>query len=211
MITFKEFVVEATQTRNLGSLIGAQGGGVDGNWAGSLPKLISILPMGNWRPTSLKRERESTRSGYTSDHYAGNINAYAADFGLNTTFGNNKESATKFAVSVANNAGAGITSWGPYEGKELTHYTTDGFRVQIIWLSNVGGNHYDHVHVGVKRQSGKNTPSQSTQDNNIPTDSNNTSQGQSASNNSGDYETVSDALKGLSSGVNMLKSSMSKL
>jgi GDPmannose 4,6-dehydratase len=29
---------------------------------------------------------------------------------------------------------------------------SDGYRVQIIWQSMVGGNHYDHVHVGVRKR-----------------------------------------------------------
>jgi hypothetical protein len=148
-----EVILEAQQTKTLGSLIGAQGGGVNGDWAGSLPKLISILPIGNWKPTSLKRSKVKTRSGYVSDHFEGNKSAYAADFGLNTTFNGRVNDATNFAIKVARNCGANVTSWKPYEGRDFKHYTPDGFRIQIIWLSNVGGNHYDHVHVGVARTS----------------------------------------------------------
>jgi hypothetical protein len=154
---FEKYVnVFEAYSKPLGSLIGAQGGGEGGNWGGSLPKLISILPMGNWQPTSLKRSRMTTRSGYVSDHYIGNTTAYAADFGLNVTFKGNVEAATKFAIDLARNSGAtNITSWKPYEGRDFKQYTPDGFRIQIIWLSNVGGNHYDHVHVGVARTSKK--------------------------------------------------------
>jgi len=130
-------------------------GGANGDWGGSMPKLISLLPMGNWKAYSLKRERKNTRSGYMSDHYVGNSTAYAADFGLNTTFNGNVEAGTRFAIAVARNTGANVTSWKPYEGRDFKYYTPDGFRVQIIWLSNVGGNHYDHVHLGVARSSGK--------------------------------------------------------
>lgn len=201
MITFKEFLFETTQSRNLGTLVGSQGGGTGGNWNGSLPKLISLLPIGNWKPTSLKRDRVETRSGNMSDHYKGNLNAYAADFGLNTTFNSNIESATDFAIKIANNAGAKINSWKPYEGKELTHFTNDGFRVQIIWLSNVGGNHYDHVHVGVARKSGNNQsyPNNSNdpntnKDNSLPPEPQPQQPVYS-------YNTIGDALMGLKSGV----------
>ncbi len=146
MITFKRFLLE----QNLGNLPGATQGGTGGNWGGSLPKLIQLLPMGSWNASSQKRDRQGTRSGGVSDHWVGNANAYAADFGLNSTFGGNQTAATNFAVAVARNTGAAVTSWQPYVGKDFTYNTQDGFRVQIIWLSNVGGNHYDHVHVGVK-------------------------------------------------------------
>jgi hypothetical protein len=149
-------ILEQTQ-RSIGTLIGAKGGGESGNWGGSLPKLISLLPMGNWQPTSLKRPRQSTKSGFMSDHYEGNKTAYAADFGLTTTFKNDTGAATSFAVQVARNTGANVESWKPYVGKSFKYNTPDGFRVQIIWQSNVGGNHYDHVHVGVKK--GYGTPS----------------------------------------------------
>lgn len=204
MITFKEFIFETTQSRNLGTLLGAQGGGTGGNWNGSLPKLISILPMGNWKPTSLKRDRVETQSGNMSDHYKGNLNAYAADFGLSTTFNGNVESATNFAIKLANNAGARINSWKPYEGKELTHFTTDGFRVQIIWLSNVGGNHYDHVHVGVARKSGTNSSDPGTnQDNTLPPDS------QVPQQPAYSYNTIGDAIQGLQSGYKDLMTGVS--
>lgn len=140
--------------QDLGTLIGAEGGGEGGNWGGSLPKLISILPMGQWKPSSLKRTKRGTKSGFMSDHYAGNKIAYAADFGLNTTFGGDASAATEFAIKVARNAGRNISSWAPFVGKSFKHNTPDGFRIQIIWQSNVGGNHYDHVHVGVKKGSG---------------------------------------------------------
>jgi len=153
VISFKNFLLEQT----LGNLIGAQSGGEGGNWGGSLPKLISLLPMGNWYAGSQKRPKRGTASGGMSDHYSGNSIAYAGDFGLSSTFKGNKEAATNFAVSIARNGGANISSWQPYVGKHLTFNTNDGYRVQIIWLSNVGGNHYDHVHVGVRR--GKGTPS----------------------------------------------------
>lgn len=132
-----------------GRLSGARGGGYDGDWGGSLPKLISILPPGSWSAGSQKRAKRTSKSGNVSDHYENNIISYASDFGLNSTFNGDTVAATEFAIAVARNAGANIDSWAPYIGKYLNVYTNDGYRVQIIWQSNVGGNHYDHVHVGV--------------------------------------------------------------
>jgi peptidoglycan hydrolase-like protein with peptidoglycan-binding domain len=139
-----------------GRLQGAMSGGMDGDWAGSLPKLISILPPGTWKAGSQKRSKVLSVSGGWSDHNLGKTFAYGADFGLNSTFNGDKVAATEFAIAVARNAGKNITSWEPYIGSVLNYNTSDGYRVQIIWQSNVGGNHYDHVHVGVLSIDGKN-------------------------------------------------------
>jgi len=133
-----------------GHLIGNKGGGDGGDWGGSLPKMISILPAGNWSASSQKRNKKQTKGGSTSDHYFGQTNSYACDFMLAGTFKGDTEKATEFAIAVAQNAGKDIDSWAPYVGKYL-NIDSDGYRVQIIWQSNVGGNHYDHVHVGVRR------------------------------------------------------------
>jgi hypothetical protein len=137
-----------------GKLPGATGGGLDGDWGGSLPKLISILPAGTWIGEH-KRARKNTKDGGVSDHYLGRQDSYAVDFMLDKTFKGDKTAATNFAIALAQNAGKNITSWKPYVNSYLNIFTPDGYRVQIIWLSMVGGNHYDHVHVGV-RQANKN-------------------------------------------------------
>lgn len=133
------------------SLIGNAGGGDGGDWGGSLPKLISILPAGSWKASSQKRGKIETKSGNVSDHYIGNTDSYAADFFTSTTFGGDESKATAFAIAVAQNAGKNIDSWEPYVGKYLNIDSGD-HRVQIIWQSMVGGNHYDHVHVGVTKR-----------------------------------------------------------
>jgi flagellum-specific peptidoglycan hydrolase FlgJ len=133
-----------------GQLPGASSGGDGGDWAGSLPKLISILPAGTWK-AGHKRSRKTTKDGNTSDHYIGKTDSYAIDLMLDTAFGGDKNLATNFAIAVANKAGKNITSWDPYINSYLNITTPDGYRVQIIWLSMVGGNHYDHVHLGVRK------------------------------------------------------------
>ena len=134
-----------------GQLIGNKGGGDGGDWGGSLPKLISVLPAGSWKAGSQKRGKKLSKSGNVSDHYMGNTNSYAGDFGLSSTFGGDEAKATAFAIAVARNAGKDIDSWDPYIGKYLNIYSGD-HRIQIIWQSMVGGNHYDHVHVGVTKR-----------------------------------------------------------
>ena len=133
------------------NLMGTTDGGDGGNWGGSLPKLISVLPAGSWKASSQKRDTEKTKGGGVSDHYNKNLDSYAADFNLSTTFGGDESKATAFAIAVAQNAGKNIDSWEPYVGKYLNINSGD-YRIQIIWQSMVGGNHYDHVHVGVTKR-----------------------------------------------------------
>ena len=147
---YKKIIIEQ---QNLGNIVNPINGGDGGDWAGSLPKLISLLPMGNWNPSSQKRSNIETQSGNMSDHYEGNRKSYAADFSLNGSFNSNVENATKFAIDIARKVDPSVSSWEPYKGKVFNGETPDGYRIQIIWLSNVGGNHYDHVHVGVKKTS----------------------------------------------------------
>lgn len=137
-----------------GQLLGTSGGGDGGNWAGSLPKLMSLMPAGKW-VGGHKRARQKTKDGNTSDHYLGRLDSYAVDFMLSNTFKGDKIAATNFAIAVAQKAGKNITSWEPYINSYLNIFTPDGYRVQIIWLSMVGGNHYDHVHVGVRKENKK--------------------------------------------------------
>jgi len=153
-LIFEQYKTVINEQQNLGNLVGATAGGEGNNWGGSLPKLISLLPMGNWQSSSQKRSKVETKSGSVSDHWDGNKISYAADFSLNNTFNSNVQTATKFALDIARKVNPAVTSWQPYVGNVFNGNTTDGYRVQVIWQSNVGGNHYDHVHVGVKKASG---------------------------------------------------------
>ena len=99
-LIFEQYKSVISEQQNLGTLAGATAGGEGGNWGGSLPKLISLLPMGNWQSSSQKRSKVETKSGSVSDHWDGNKIAYAADFGLNSTFNSNADTATKFALDI---------------------------------------------------------------------------------------------------------------
>lgn len=156
-------IVGAVTASGGGTINGATGGGTNGNWAGSAEKLSQILPAGSWNPSSQKRSRQTTASGGTSDHFEGNNDAYAIDLGLNSSFGGNSAQATQTALQVVNNVRAQrgeppLTSWDQFRGGDYTATTPDGYRVQVIWQSNVGGNHYDHIHIGVKNEGGRTAP-----------------------------------------------------
>lgn len=89
---------------------------------------------------SQKRDRQSTASGGTSDHWVGAKKSWATDYP--TMSGEDDARALARAL--------GWSSWQPnsYASKVVT-IAGKRFRVQILW--GAGVNHGDHVHVGLKR------------------------------------------------------------
>lgn len=88
-------------------------------------------------------------SGLVSDHFTGN----AGDFGMVLNGGTN-DGPVGDAIAASAFAAAGLPSdQAIARGKAGGAQTilTNTLRVQIIWKSDVGGNHHNHVHVGVKR------------------------------------------------------------
>jgi hypothetical protein len=156
-------IIGAVTAPGGGTINNAVGGGTNGNWGGSLEKLSQIIPVGSWNPSSQKRGRETTASGGTSDHYENNPDAYAVDLGLNSSFNGDSNRGTLTAIQIVNNVRSQrneppISSWDAYRGGKYEAVTPDGYRVQVIWQSQVGGNHNDHIHVGVKNELGQSRP-----------------------------------------------------
>lgn len=94
--------------------------------------------------TSTKRNLADTRrvgSSTGSDHYTGNTNAYAADFGVSGSRGDD------LARRIADAYGIPRSNLGTFNRHTIT---VDGqrFSVQLLW--RVSG-HYDHVHLGIRR------------------------------------------------------------
>jgi Putative peptidoglycan binding domain len=89
-----------------------------------------------------------TVNGNISDHFSG----HAADIGMAANGGTNDgpvgdrimEAALVLAGVPAATARAEAHRGG------LFNNTRDNMRVQCIWKTNEGGNHHDHVHVGVR-------------------------------------------------------------
>jgi peptidoglycan hydrolase-like protein with peptidoglycan-binding domain len=129
---------------------GSVGGGpVDagGGWGGSqnvanAAKRIAAsmgIPV-----TSQKRSLADTiRVGSTtaSDHYTGNKNAFAVDFGVAGSRGD------QLARAIAKKYGIPLSNIGTFNGHNVR---IDGgtYRLQLLW--RVAG-HFDHVHLGIKR------------------------------------------------------------
>jgi hypothetical protein len=124
-------------------------GGSGGNWGGSMGRALEIASFakkcsGKKNPiSSQKRSRRKTASGGVSDHFEGNLDAYAVDL---PTAG--KEGDKLLACIMGKFEGGAYSS---YKGGKWLNINVEGYRYQFGW--RVKG-HYDHIHVGVKKISG---------------------------------------------------------
>lgn len=89
------------------------------------------------------RSHGPTSSGGVSDHQGPPSKRWAADI-------SNGSSPTKEMDAVARALAQRFgLSWS---GSGAVSGTKSGFRFQLIYRSNVGGNHFNHVHIGVAKQ-----------------------------------------------------------
>ena len=121
-----------------------QAGDPSGGWAGSQALAADLAMIGvgfGLKVTSEKRDTKATASGGVSDHWVGSKNAYAYDIGGTVS------DMDRAAASIM--AALGVR----YDGRsELVATTTiGGYRYQVLYRTNVGGNHFNHIHIGVKR------------------------------------------------------------
>ena len=94
--------------------------------------------------TSEKRDLATTirvGSSTGSDHYTGNTNAYAVDFGASGARGD------QLAQSLARAYGIPLSNLGTFNRHTIT---VDGQRYSVQLLWRVSG-HFDHVHIGIRR------------------------------------------------------------
>lgn len=94
--------------------------------------------------TSQKRNLADTRrvgSSTASDHYTGNTNAFAVDFGVSGSRG------TELARRIADQYGIPRSNIGTFNHHNVT-INGERYRLQLLW--QVSG-HYDHVHLGIKK------------------------------------------------------------
>jgi hypothetical protein len=122
-------------------------GGVGGDWGGSQPICQALTRYGyanGLRLVSAKRDRRTTASGGVSDHWTGNTIGYAEDIsnGARPT-----PEMDRTAVQIMAALGEAYDPGSPLV------FTTrrNGFRIQVLYRTQVGGNHDDHIHVGVRR------------------------------------------------------------
>jgi hypothetical protein len=118
------------------------------NWAGSeriAERAVSVATQLGARVTSRKRDDSATlRAGSTrgSDHHIGNAVAYAIDFGVRSDL------AVGDRVFEAIRRVYGIPAQpGSYTRHEIQD-STGRYSIQLLWRVK---DHFDHVHLGVRR------------------------------------------------------------
>jgi hypothetical protein len=117
-----------------------------GEWGGTAGPVQALQRLSGLTVTSAKRERKYTKSGGVSDHYVGNRNAYANDLSFGSSSPNAKGDAAASKIVAAL---GGPANWGKRGG--VFNTTINGIRFQVLYRTNVGGNHYNHIHVGARR------------------------------------------------------------
>lgn len=133
-------------------------GGAGGDWGGSMTKALEVAKIvsscnGKSNPmSSQKRSRVKTASGNVSDHYEGNESAYALDIPTSGAAGD------KLLSCIMGKWNGGSNK--DYKGGSWLNVNVGGYRYQFGWRVT---NHYDHIHIGVKKiGSSSGTPSDST-------------------------------------------------
>lgn len=132
------------QTGGTGGTTGVRAGGGWGGSQGVADRAVSIARSMGAPVTSTKRDLAATRrvgSTTGSDHYTGNTNAYAVDFGVSGSRG------TDLARRIADAYGIPRSNIGTYN-RHTINVGGQRYSVQLLW--QVSG-HYDHVHVGIRR------------------------------------------------------------
>lgn len=119
-----------------------------GAWGGSQALARGLAEIGfnhGLEAVSEKRDRRATKSGRRSDHWVKSTDSYAFD--LSGPSGEMDRSA----VAIAARLGVDYDGRGPL----VLTKVVDGFRYQVLYRTDVGGDHFGHIHVGVRRVGGK--------------------------------------------------------
>jgi len=115
-----------------------------GSWGGAKAIADGLTKGTSVGVISTKRDTQSTASGGVSDHWTGCKECYAKDMsdGSSPTSG-----MDTLARKVVGRLGGNIT------GKSTVNHTSNykGYRVQVLYRTNIGGNHFNHVHIGVRK------------------------------------------------------------
>lgn len=138
-------VAQATQT-TLGA-VGQDAGALfhpGGGWGGAKAVVDIAVGIGKkhgLHVISTKRSTRSTTSGGVSDHWTGCKKCYAADQSNGSHPTPQMDAAAKEIAAVFGLA---------WSGSGVVNGTFKGFRIQMLYRTNVGGNHFNHVHFGAR-------------------------------------------------------------
>ena len=128
-------------------------GGDGNNWGGSMERALAFAKIANDFSgknivVSQKRSRVKTAKGTVSDHYQGKKDAYAVDLSCTGTKGD------QLLAHLMNWFG-----YPSYTGGYWLNVNKGGYRYQFGWKVK---DHYDHIHIGVKKTGSKDTPTDSS-------------------------------------------------
>lgn len=119
-------------------------GGTGGAWASSQTTAKALADIGlayGLHIVSEKRDRKLTDTGSVSDHWTGKTNAYAYDISGSV------EDMNKAAVAIMHSLG-----YDYRVGSQLVHSSNHGgYRINVLYWTMVGGNHYTHIHIGAMK------------------------------------------------------------
>lgn len=138
-------------------------GGINGDWDGSMPRALAIARIAKdyfgVSISSQKRSRKNTADGNISQHWVGSTKSYAIDLSVpKVPPGSPKDSEGDLLWDViVDYLGKPGLSSGKWQ-----NVIFEGYRYNLGW--RVSG-HYNHIHVGVKRDS--TTPTKSVEDTKI--------------------------------------------
>jgi len=116
-----------------------------GAWGGSQKFAMLAAKIGRRHGCgidSAKRPLETTTSGNVSDHWLGAKHSYAVDLGgCDLTFPGGADDQTAQDIQSAFDLPGHTGVVDAVHGR---------YRIQLLWQTYVGGDHYNHVHVGIR-------------------------------------------------------------
>lgn len=127
-------------------------GGTNGDWDGSLPKVLEICNLTDITPGSQKRWTKLSASGNISNHWCGLPYQYGVDLPCNVPKGDEEYEKIKeglLSKGWITEADAKSSNWKP-ANKNYTTFRHDSFKCQVLWKCD--GDHYNHIHVGCKKE-----------------------------------------------------------
>jgi len=123
-------------------------GGTNGDWGGSMPRALAFARVAtdfmreNFNKgnpiTSQKRKLVKTASGGISDHWKGNLDAYAIDIACR---GKEGDALFEYLMNWFGHPDVKSGKW--------INIREGGYRYQIGWRVK---NHFGHIHIGVKKE-----------------------------------------------------------
>ncbi len=114
-----------------------------GPWGGTERPVEVLAALSGLPVTSTKRTRQTTASGGVSDHWVGWTRCFANDLGTSAPAGD--AAASRIASAIG---GPGYADWGTTGG--VLNVERCGIRFQLLWRTYVGGNHWNHIHIGAR-------------------------------------------------------------